>query len=700
MKIVALTLTCLLLAVSQSPAQQWIKLAQKDGGAVSTLTANKFGDLYCTALNQVYRSVDQGQSWQKLKTPINDVLSVQVYATTDSNGIACLFAFGGGQLVRSTDDGQNWQPMNDLTDSLSQHKILAFFSCRYGDFLALATNGSGYELRRSRDNGISFEPIAQLSAPALNVFQSLDSTFFVIGATTQRVNADHSTTGVGTVNLTTCTQDFFGAPVAIWGIQNNQPIRSSNKGDTWKNYQYNMQEANNTLISIVGGRNGVAYAFWKTTSDSMHMYSLEAGSSSWNHVKDVAYTFHTIYAYTNGRLVAASDAGIFSSEEGIDFWTNTSSGISTYPLRAAAMSDNAIVIAGSNGVLSQSKTLGLDWSTANIPTTTSKVSVRDLIGTATGRILCASTAGLWFSTDLGLNYLSGQLNANPMTQEAYCVQEVAAHVAYAGTSVGLLRSDDEGLTWTLVDANAMVSSIYSSGDGRFLVAQANGVYAGDTSSAALSMLVPLSGAGKLSGTAQGDIFWAGYESNGGGYTVTLYRKKLNQTIEKITIPCSGTQNTFPVWVLGAAGAGAYVNTDLGVYYVNGSSTSADKMDIGDDLLSSMRSSDGITALAASEYGAVYKLDLTIGVQDDQQVQNASLQCSPQPTSGVLLIHAAQALHSVDLFDVHGKKCMTIDASQGAQELTFSTVALSNGVYTVAAHLESGVMVVKSIVVCH
>ena len=66
-------------------AQTLTKIAQIDGGAVRSMCSNTFGDLYCAALNQVYRSIDQGQSWQKQTSPVDSVVNLQLAAANDEN---------------------------------------------------------------------------------------------------------------------------------------------------------------------------------------------------------------------------------------------------------------------------------------------------------------------------------------------------------------------------------------------------------------------------------------------------------------------------------------------------------------------------------------------------------------------------------------------------------------------------------------
>ncbi len=681
-------LLCCAACFAPAQAQDWIKIAQKDGGAVTSLTSNKYGDLYCAAMNQVYRSVDQGQSWQKRNTPIDSVLNIQLFASCDSNGINALFAFGAGKLHRSGDDGQSWTAMAAINDSLSQQRVNGFFTTRFGDFVMITrSTGNTVNVLRSRDNGNTFEFVATLDAPPSKLFQSVDSTYYLFNGSSLRVNKDHSVTNIGLQVVNTYTQDFFNAPINIWGVKNNAPFRSSTKGDAWKDMSLDLKESSGSLFRLVGGRDGVVYLFWQTPTDSMHIYRLNAGSSSWTRIRDLGYSFQEIVSNPNGNMVASSVLGIFSSEEGAGTWTNSSNGISTYPLAAAVLSQNATGVASTNGTLFQSNTGGQVWSTANTPSLSSQNTIYDLITTSKGHIACASASGLWISTDLGLNYISAQFNGQPLTAAAYCVQEVAPGVLYSSTARGLLRSNDDGMSWIVVDSTAIGTSIFSIGTGKFLLSRPNAVYAGDTSSSTLSMMMPTPSSGKLSGNAEGDIFLVAYEKNGSNYKVVLYRKKLTGNLETIIIPSSGTQNSLPVWVVVGKAASAYVNTDAGLFKIPGSETTPSKLNVGGEIFTFLRSTTGTSAIGCTLFGGVYQVDLTVGVADENEsAQHLSI--APQPSTDFMRVSCDEDVQNVEVYSVSGSRVELPKLQNSAREFHLGTASLSTGVYLIRIHTAS------------
>ncbi len=693
-----ITLLCAFALSASVGAQDWQKIAQKDGGAVTVLTSNKYGDLYCAAINQVYRSVDQGQFWQKRKTPIDSLVNVQIYTSCDSNGIANLFAFGSGQIMRSTDDGQSWFVASGLQDSLNQQKLMAMYGSRYGD-LVIATRGtgSGVNLLRSRDNGITFEVLTSLESTPISVFQSIDSTYYAFNGSAVRINKDHSTASIGSVMISAATQDFFNAPVAVWGIANNKPMRSTNKGDQWKDMSYDLKESGGSLLSLVGGREGTMYLFWLVPGDSMHVYRLNAGSSSWTRVRDLGYTFRTVIGLSNGSMVASSTLGIFSSEEGATSWTNSSNGISTYPLNGTALCQNAIAVSGQNGVLSQTNSGGISWSTSNVAASSGANQVADMIGTTNGHFVVAGSNGLWVSNDLGLNYAYALLSGSFVNTAAFCVQEVAPKVIYASTSRGLLRSNDDGQNWFVVDSTAIGSSLFSLGDGRFLLSRTGGVYVGDTSSAVLTLLAPLP-AGKLCATKEGDMFLVTSEAQGSGSKVTLYRKKASGNIETISIPSASKSSGITPWVVAGKGANAYVNTDAGLFRVFGGLTTADKLEESGEVFSYLRSLDANSAIGCTMFGGVYRLDYNTGIDEQAEPSPSLLSCTPQPATLSLKIHSHVAIRNCTAYTVDGQALSLPTSTPSSHDVVLHTADLAVGVYALHILTEDGRTLCRTFVI--
>lgn len=116
-------------------------------GGAESITQGIFtsvGTLLLASNNGILRTTDQGGGWE-----INDAFqSVDDFARSPNGDLWCL---GSWRLFRSTDDGQTWEQRSDLELPVTQVEVTA-------DGTILITGASSY-LLRSTDQGITWENI-------------------------------------------------------------------------------------------------------------------------------------------------------------------------------------------------------------------------------------------------------------------------------------------------------------------------------------------------------------------------------------------------------------------------------------------------------------------------------------------------------------------------------------------------------------
>lgn len=692
-----LCLLCIGAAALDARAQAVTKIAQIDGGAVSSLCSNKFGDLYCSALNQVYRSIDQGQSWQKQKSPVDSLINIQLLASNDQNSLTALFAVAGGRVWKSTDDGMRWSTAPALDVYVDANSLQNLYTTRHGWLMAAVRTSGSVMLLRSRDNGISFDTACTLPAAVRSVVQAPDSTLYVAADRCYRVDASGTATPIGAMRVAATYQEFFNAPIAVWAIDNNAPVRSINRGAEWKNMSFDLKDTS-TLFEIIIDREANAFAFTRT-EDSTSIYKLNNGGSSWTKVRTIGLVLKEVLANINGTLVASTDNGIYSSEDNGRSWARTSRGISTYPLSCAVQSENIVCVSGFDGVLSQTNTGGFSWSTANVPQWKHPLRINEVIRTSGGKIVAATSDGLWISADLGLNYIAS-LVANASVQPVHSVTEAAPGVLYATAQNGLLRSNDGGVNWFVSDtASFSGASLASASKGSFVVSTERGVFSGDTSSRVLTLISAELSLGRTAINKNGTVYTAGYGIGiPGTYPVVVNRKKPSMPAESIIIPSTKASSLIPVWVATGTLGEAYVNTDAGLYRLNENSTTPERIDIPGEICTYVHSSGAGTVILATVYGGVYTLDVSSSVEDT--FGDAPSAVWPQPANEFVSVHASGAVETWSVVDIHGSVCDSGVLNSVGCDVRVSTQHLANGVYACVARLQSGAHVRVPFVVSH
>lgn len=670
-------IVCVLIVSQPVLAQTPVKIAQIDGGSISSLCSNKFGDLYCSALNQVYRSIDQGQSWQKQMSPIDTLVDVQLVAPNDENSLTALFAIARGKVWKSTDDGQRWSTTTGLLPYVETESLRNIFSPRDGALLASVRSGSSAILLRSRDNGVSFDTLCSLPADVTSVIQSPDSSYYVFADRAYRIETSGTVSPLGAMRVVNSYREFFNAPVAVWAIENNLPVRSTNKGADWKSMKYNWNDVGGSLFHIIIDRESNAFAFVRLT-DSTRVYRLNNGATSWTLVKTFAQVFQDVIININGSFVASTEDGMYSSEDNGSSWTRTSRGISTYPISCAVTMENVVGVAGFDGVIWQTNTGGLSWSTSNIPPNSHPLVVSEIIGTKKGKLIAATSSGIWVSSDLGLNYIVA-LSSKGSMGAVSSVSEIVPGVLYATGYDGLMRSTDEGLNWSILDTTSYENaSIARAGAGRFVLSTSQGLLTGDTSSSTLSTVTTSVSAGRCTVSPNGTVYTAAYGVGiPGTYPVLVQRTKSTGATEDITIPSSRTGNRIPIWVATGSANEAYVNTDIGLFRIAENSRTPERIDVPNEVCTYVHARDNGSIVFATAYGGVYTLDVSSSVDEPS---SDIARVSPQPALNSVTIECTESVDVWSVQDIHGKNCMQGVSDAGEHIIVVPTYDLPNGVY--------------------
>lgn len=139
MKKLILLLSCIATSAF-AQTNFWEQTNGPFGGTIGSLAINANGDAFAGAFGGVFRSTDNGDSWQQINNGLTNTL-VRTLAINDNSDI---FAGTSDGLFRSNDNGDNWVPINT---GLTNTRVEAIVSKSSSDIF-VGTDGCGREEKR------------------------------------------------------------------------------------------------------------------------------------------------------------------------------------------------------------------------------------------------------------------------------------------------------------------------------------------------------------------------------------------------------------------------------------------------------------------------------------------------------------------------------------------------------------------------
>jgi photosystem II stability/assembly factor-like uncharacterized protein len=420
-----ITIFFIFLISSGNGFGQWVSTQGPGGGRITSLMKWNNYIYTGTSYGQVYKSMDNGDTWQNsssgLPTNSNEILSLTannfgIYALSYTNGInfslnegvswthielagiISIHGYGNslfagtsfGELYMSSNGGATW---NSANSGIPQGTSITHFASK--DNYIFAGTSSG--IFKSTNNGTFWTPT---SAPNT-------------GITAMAFKGDTLMFGYRTINYST---DF---------------------GSSWQNFNlggnffiYSFASSGSTILA--GSFHGIYIS-----SNSGQTWSFEK-------INNILNTFETKgIIYTNGRFLSGSDAGIYVSTNG-QSWQPSNFGLtSLYANRlVSAGNDLYAHLWGNGGGLHLSTNNGANWAPLN--TSTPIIHVQFILPVE-DRIFIATIFGAYVTTDKGTNWLP--IN-NGLTDQIVYTLAFNNGKLYAGTQDhGIFMSTNYGNSW-------------------------------------------------------------------------------------------------------------------------------------------------------------------------------------------------------------------------------------------------------------
>ncbi len=415
------------LFVSSDQGHTWTDSSLPNGGVSAMLSHG--GRIFVGGyLSGLFWSDDDGESWTAAGPPLSNGTVEQILPVDATSMIAGLDPFFPSLLYRSSDHGVTWTAI-DAGPSLRCYDLALV------DGTVLAA-GEDAGVWRSPDGGMTWLP-GNAGLPA-----SADTYRFAVDGSVVFVAAGTNVTRV-----------------AVY--------RSDDQGASWTEVSTNLPADVGQKASQLSFLDGDLHlGVWGTFGTRGLFRSTDLGVT-WTHLTANLPGDPSVMAadIIDGDLVAGSFDGAFRSGDGGATWVETWLGAAGVGggkaiLHAAGRLHVGLAGTSSNrqGILTTAD-LGLTWQSADHPgASTTAVDFLHHDG-AIYAALYGQERGVAVSHDGGDSYVMSDAGMNPGTV-LWCIH---AHdgVMFAGAFEGLYRSFDDGASWSLDPTTGWVSDLTS-----------------------------------------------------------------------------------------------------------------------------------------------------------------------------------------------------------------------------------------------
>jgi photosystem II stability/assembly factor-like uncharacterized protein len=510
----------------ESGYSQWVQTNGPQTALTSTRAAtsiNALGtDLYIGTTNDsLYRSTDQGVSWQVLASPWRSelrtllVLDTNIYATTIADGIfrgslngtnwksasvnlpgsdmralitangALYLGLTGGRIYVSTNHGNSWTLANKGIPNSSVTGLATI-----GTKLMAVTEFGGAYI--SNDAGQTWTIIASFPNIGASSLTAIGSTVYatttsgLVSSTDLGVTWQSANTGLGSnrVMQLAAAGNFLLAATETGGA-----FASTNNGGSWTAINIGLSTANLTSIIAVGN------SVYVLTADH-HLYVADPSVLTWSPITtDLPYGLYdrtrSLLLTDFGLLAGTQTHGVFLSTDDGQSWAPRNNGMKPSAILAMAQLGNTVF---ADFYLSTDQGRNWQWAppklqsqsgdtlehfTLQADSTVHAFAVQN--ENVFAAVMLSNTyGGLYETADHGNTW------SHPLP--GYIGTAVAVHGSeiFAATSTsftpGINRSSDGGNTWS--DASTgipkqsydYISSIAWVGSTGFMSTPRNGIY--------------------------------------------------------------------------------------------------------------------------------------------------------------------------------------------------------------------------------
>lgn len=417
--------------ISSDNGETWFHSALTDY-LVSTITIDESGSIYVGSVyeNDIYRSTDNGISWNPLNSGITSVRAIQI---KESNKI---LVAAGGNIFRSSDSGNSWAKVFPVTYTTTINDLALNQS---GNFSAISDFGVFF---LSTDEGISWDSVSTINRSSRIIHSSSNGDLYLGSYVVYRSTNEgqnwvqlNGFQGCGLIRSIAELDNSFYAGTYFSGV-----FRSIDSGNNWGQ---SSKGINTSTVSLLAKDfNGKVFA---VSAPAGHSITTDNGEN-WEIIP--ASSFNHLSASPNGSLFGSMPGSIgiiFRSIDGGYSWEIVYQGTDFTYIQSVAVSPNETVFAIINGKLNRSTDNGNDWDTIQIASqyeSLTKININ-----SQGFLFTKISEGYFRSSDNGESWV--QLTSIPEGLEIFGITNLDEMYASAADS-GYYRSTNYGDTWNYI----------------------------------------------------------------------------------------------------------------------------------------------------------------------------------------------------------------------------------------------------------
>ncbi len=422
----------------------WSELNGPYGGSVNGLTANSQGDLYASRNEAIYKSTDNGNTWENITNASVLNLSLSNFNTVKINSEGILYA-GVSYLGVwwSSDDGESWD-YNQITHNPHSGLGASIYYITFN-----SNNDIFVSHFRSTDHGANWYEMSIYGYGF--VFTSSNKIF----ATTQDgvyKSTDNGTTwlpsnsGIENISMHPIVQTSNGYIFA--GSDQVGIYLSSDEGASWIQSNSGLNDLQISSLTVDNNDNilaGTVSGEIYISTDFGSNWNLKENSSVNSQINEIltlpGSTPATIYTATNGD-------GIFKSTDLGNSWNVKNTGLPlTYPKEMFTKSNDKIFMLSGNRII-YSSDQGNSWERRD--TQFSNSNIISLAENNNNELFCGLyQGGLYRSTDEGINWNQVDLGNDYITPKLFICDD-SGGIVFLSSDNKIYRSSDNGSTWNIV----------------------------------------------------------------------------------------------------------------------------------------------------------------------------------------------------------------------------------------------------------
>ncbi|MBK8556455.1 MAG: DUF11 domain-containing protein [Lewinellaceae bacterium] len=442
---------CLLAGSSTAQTNYWQKAKGPYGGWVGIVVTNANTLYAANAYDEVYKSVNDGNSWSPIT--ITAVDSVDVGAEELSIGPSGIFYkvlnyAGTRKLYRSLTEGSTWELLND---NINTNWVV---ESPTGVLLANAFN---FTIIRSADGGVNWSVVLQNADLTFNGFVFKNNYVLSSGLSTDNLSTNNglSWVPIGNAPSQVFSEKFITSNGAIFSVPDITDLgviyRTTTNGANWDTIVVdntatfsfnNILELNSGRLLLAGVKkiyfsddNGVNWAALPTSIESpsyFHPHQLPS---------------NTILGTIRGTL--------FRSENEGASWNLSCEGMHAADTKQLALVNDSLQYATTLIGLWKTVDAGEQWERI-LPDTGAFLYSRHPIALLDPDSLMVSLGRrLFASSDGGQSFSETTPNNGLAAGHLFA----AAHAFFTTDTMGVIRSGNFGASWNLVVPNMAISNL-------------------------------------------------------------------------------------------------------------------------------------------------------------------------------------------------------------------------------------------------